>query len=81
MSESAKPITSTDLYLDEIVVILRRIELVLTDIEDTNAELVWRAQPWWYRWTASWRHAKALVNLTEQEGKQLRFPAADADPD
>lgn len=60
--ESAKSITSEELYLDEIVVILRRMEVALEDIAESAATHAFLSLPFWRRWAASWRHASATLD-------------------
>jgi hypothetical protein len=68
MSEASKqPITSADLYLDEIVVTLRRMEVTLELIEQSLGVVVWQGMPWWRRWANSWHEARETLHETEPE--------------
>lgn len=59
--------TDPEIYLDEITVTLRRIEVTLELLEQSVGVLVWQGMPWWRRLAASWRDARATVDRTEQE--------------
>jgi hypothetical protein len=64
---SASPITSENMYLDEMTVILQRMEMLLETAVETLDLIHYRQHPWWTRARLSWQYARRMVNLTEDE--------------
>jgi hypothetical protein len=62
------PNLPAEIYLDEIVSILRSMEITQEQMEETMNCLLWQAMPFWRRWLARWRNARAVIETTEQEG-------------
>jgi hypothetical protein len=60
---------STNVYLDEMLSILRSMEATQEQIDETMNCLLWQGMPFWRRWAARWRNARAVIDLTEQEGQ------------
>jgi hypothetical protein len=61
--------TDPEIYLDEITVTLRRMEVTLELLEQSLGVLVWQGMPWWRRLAASWRDARSEVSHAEQTAK------------
>ena len=63
--------TDPEVFLDELVTSVRRIEVTLELMEQSLGVLVWQGMPWLRRLAASWRDARATVNQTEDEYTKL----------
>lgn len=53
--------------VDEIVVIMRRVEVTLELMEQTLGLLLWQGMPWWRRLAAHWHHAREVIDQSEED--------------
>jgi hypothetical protein len=68
MESRPAPKLPAEIYLDEIVSILRSMEITQEQTEETLNCLLWQAMPFWRRWAARWHNARRVIEVTEQDG-------------
>jgi hypothetical protein len=57
--------------LDLQVAVSESLLAVLANIDSATAATAWHTMPHWSRWRASWRNAREVLKLTEDEAAEF----------